>query len=85
MKPVFLLAAAAAVSALSGCASTPVPESVANRTAAVEASQTDRNTITGSRLARQASDRNVRAAGNSSVRSDVDIKSLGNEVGARSN
>lgn len=72
--------------ALSGCASVADPKAAVDAKAEQAlATQRDDTPVTGSRLARGQSDRLVRAAGNAAARSDINVQSLGNEVGARSN
>ncbi len=72
--------------AMGGCASVAEPQAVVDAKAkqAFE-TQRDDTPITGSRLSRGQNDRIVKAAGNAAARSDINVQSLGNEVGTRSN
>lgn len=72
--------------ALGGCATVADPKATVDAKAkqAMEI-QRDDMPITGSRLSRGQNDRIVRAAGNAAARSDINVQSLGNEIGTRSN
>lgn len=73
---------------LAGCAGGPETPRAAQATSAATPQQeaVDDTPITGSRFARRSSDRLVRVIGQEAARSDMsNVRSLGNEVGARGN
>jgi hypothetical protein len=82
-----LMAALAALLLTAACAS-PDKAAVAapaTATSVGKAADADAAPLTGSRLARRSSDRSVRSTDNQTFRDENQIRSLGNEVGMRSN
>jgi hypothetical protein len=82
-----LLATFAAAAWMAGCAAEPT--TVASATAAggdaTKPAAQKVEPLTGSRIARPGTDRIVRGISNQGFRDDVQIRSLGNEVGIRGN
>lgn len=77
-----------AASGLVACASAPAPDAataVSQNLQPDGAASLNGGTQTGSRLGRSAGDRMLRSVGNQSYRDDNQVRSLGNEIGARSN
>lgn len=68
-------AAALLITLVAGCASAPT----------TQLAQADKVRETGTVLPDSSHGRNVKFIGNQSFRTDTQIRSLGNEVGARSN
>lgn len=86
MKTTFSLLATALV--LGACASSAPPAATTTAQATPQrAGEASLNgaVSTGSRLQNRSSDRIVRVIGNQAFKDDADIKSIGNEVGGRSN
>lgn len=81
-----MLLSAAALLALAGCATEPASSTAAAPAPAQAGASSLKGEVqTGSRLSRIGSDRIVRSVGNQTFRDEVDIRSIGNEVGARGN
>lgn len=86
MKTTFSLLATALV--LGACASSAPPATTTTAQATPQrAGEASLNgpTSTGTRLQNRSTDRIVRVIGNQAFKEDADVKSLGNEVGGRSN
>lgn len=75
-----LIVAAAWVGAVvtSGCANVEVP---ANTAKVVAQTKMDEDKLTGSRINRTTTDRNVRGIGNATFKQDNEIRSIANEPG----
>lgn len=75
-----LIAVAVCIGAVitTGCASVEVP---ANTAKIVAQTKVDDDKMTGSRINRTATDRNVKGVGNSTFKQDNEIRSIANEPG----
>jgi uncharacterized lipoprotein YajG len=81
-----ILLSTAALLALAGCATEPATSVAASAAPAQAGASSLKGEVqTGSRLSRIGSDRIVRSVGNQTFRDEVDVRSIGNEVGARGN